>query len=66
LTLRSLAVVLVELDVGVVIVARPDGSAGVVSARDLLAVLVDHARAMSSPTLTDGTAGIHEMRLHEA
>jgi predicted transcriptional regulator len=35
LTLRSLAVVLTELDVGVAIVARPDGSAGVVSERDV-------------------------------
>jgi len=35
LTLRSLAVVLTELDVGVVIVSRHDGSAGVVSERDV-------------------------------
>ena len=39
LTLRSLAAVLAELDIGVAIVARPDGSVGVVSERDVARAL---------------------------
>jgi CBS domain-containing protein len=36
LTLRSLAAVLSELDIGVVLVAQSDGSVGVVSERDII------------------------------
>jgi len=43
LTLRSLAAVLSELDVGVVLVERPDGSIGVVSERDIVDALADGA-----------------------
>jgi CBS domain-containing protein len=43
LTLRSLAAVLAELDIGVAVVARPDGSAGVVSERDVVRALADGA-----------------------
>lgn len=39
LTLRSLAAVLAELDIGVALVARPDGAAGIVSERDVVAAL---------------------------
>jgi len=42
-TLRSLAVVLGELGIGAAIVARPDGSAGIVSERDLVRALADDA-----------------------
>jgi CBS domain-containing protein len=45
LTLRSLASVLAELDIGVALVARPDGSAGIVSERDLVRALADGADA---------------------
>ena len=41
--LRSLAIVLTELDVGVALVARPDGSAGVVSERDVVRAIADGA-----------------------
>jgi len=43
LTLRSLAAVLTELGIGVAIVARPDGSAGVVSERDVVTALAEGA-----------------------
>ena len=43
LTLRSLAAVLAELDIGVALVARPDGSVGVVSERDIVHALADGA-----------------------
>jgi len=43
LTLRSLAVVLAELDIGVALIARPDGSAGIVSERDVIRALADGA-----------------------
>jgi len=43
LTLRSLAAVLAELYIGVAVVARPDGSAGVVSERDVVRALADGA-----------------------
>ena len=39
LTLRSLAAVLAELDIGVALVAAPDGAVGVVSERDLVRAL---------------------------
>ncbi len=45
LTLRSLASVLAELDIGAALVARPDGSAGIVSERDLVRALADGADA---------------------
>jgi CBS domain-containing protein len=45
LTLRSLAAVLAELDIGVAVVARPDGSAGVVSERDVVRALSGGADA---------------------
>ncbi len=38
-TLRSLAAVLTELDIGVALVARPDGSVGVASERDVVRAL---------------------------
>jgi CBS domain-containing protein len=41
LTLRSLAAVLVELDIGVALIARPDLSVGVVSERDLVRAIAD-------------------------
>ncbi len=43
LTLRSLAAVLAELDIGVALVARPDGSVGVVSERDVVRALAEGA-----------------------
>ena len=43
LTLRSLAAVLAELDIGVALVARPDGSVGIVSERDVVRALADGA-----------------------
>jgi predicted transcriptional regulator len=43
LTLRSLAAVLAELGIGVALVARPDGSAGVVSERDIASALAQGA-----------------------
>lgn len=43
LTLRSLAAVLSELDIGVVLVARPDRSVGIVSERDIVRALADGA-----------------------
>jgi predicted transcriptional regulator len=45
LTLRSLAAVLAELDIGVALVARPDGTAGIVSERDVVRALADGADA---------------------
>jgi predicted transcriptional regulator len=42
-SLRSLAVVLTELDVGVALVHRPDGSAGVVSERDVSRAVAEGA-----------------------
>ena len=42
-TLRSLAAVLDELDVGVALVARSDGSAAVVSERDVVRALAQSA-----------------------
>lgn len=41
LTLQSLAAVLAAADVGVVLVAQPDGRAGVVSERDVVRALAD-------------------------
>jgi CBS domain-containing protein len=41
LTLRSLAAVLAELDIGVALVRRPDGAIGVVSERDVVNALAD-------------------------
>ena len=43
LTLRSLAAVLAELDIGVALVRRPDGAMSVVSERDVVAALADGA-----------------------
>lgn len=43
LTLRSVAAVLAELDIGVALVARPDDSVGVVSERDVVRALADGA-----------------------
>jgi predicted transcriptional regulator len=43
LTLRSLAAVLDELDIGVALVACPDGSVGVVSERDVVRALAEGA-----------------------
>lgn len=43
LTLRSLAAVLAEADIGTALVARPDGSVGVVSERDVVRALADGA-----------------------
>jgi Predicted transcriptional regulator, contains C-terminal CBS domains len=43
LTLRSLAAVLYELDIGIAVVARPDGSVGVVSERDVVRALAEGA-----------------------
>jgi CBS domain-containing protein len=43
LTLRSLAGVLTELDIGVALVARPDASAGIVSERDVVQALASGA-----------------------
>ena len=43
LTLRSLAAVLAQLDIGVAIVTRPDRSVGVVSERDIVHALADGA-----------------------
>ena len=43
LTLRSLAAVLAELDIGVALVARPDRSVGIVSERDVVRALADGA-----------------------
>jgi CBS domain-containing protein len=42
-SLRSLAIVLTELDVGVALVSRPDGSAGVVSERDVVRAIAEGA-----------------------
>ena len=39
LTLRSLAAVLAELDIGVALVVQPDGSVGVASERDVVRAL---------------------------
>ena len=43
LTLRSLAAVLADLDIGVAIVRRPDRAVGVVSERDIVRALADGA-----------------------
>ena len=43
LTLRSVAAVLAEIDVGVVVVARPDGGAAIVSERDVVRALAEGA-----------------------
>ncbi len=43
LTLRSVAAVLAEMDIGVVVVARPDGSAAIVSERDVVRALAQGA-----------------------
>jgi CBS domain-containing protein len=43
LTLRSLAAVLAELDIGAVLVERPDGAVAVVSERDVVRALADDA-----------------------
>jgi predicted transcriptional regulator len=43
LSLRSLAAVLAELDIGIALVAHPDGSVGVVSERDVVRALADGA-----------------------
>jgi predicted transcriptional regulator len=43
LTLRSVAAVLAELDIGVALVRQPDGAIGVVSERDVLHALADGA-----------------------
>jgi CBS domain-containing protein len=43
LTLRSLAAVLAELDIGVAVVAAPDGSVGIASERDIVHALADGA-----------------------
>jgi CBS domain-containing protein len=43
LTLRSLAAVLAQLDIGVTLVAAPDGSVGIVSERDIVRALADGA-----------------------
>jgi CBS domain-containing protein len=43
LTLRSVAAVLAEMDIGVVVVGRPDGSAAMVSERDVVRALAQGA-----------------------
>jgi CBS domain-containing protein len=43
LALRSVAAVLAELDIGVVVVARPDGGAAIVSERDIVRALAGGA-----------------------
>jgi len=43
LTLRSVCAVLAADDIGVVLIARPDGSAGVVSERDIVGALAEGA-----------------------
>jgi len=43
LTLRSLAAVLAQIDIGVAVVAAPDGSVGIVSERDIVRALADGA-----------------------
>lgn len=43
LTLRSLAAVLSELDIGVALVTRPDGSVGIVSERDIVGAIAQGA-----------------------
>jgi CBS domain-containing protein len=43
LTLRSVAAVLAELDIGVVVAARPDGGAAIVSERDVVRALAGGA-----------------------
>ena len=43
LTLRSLAAVLAELEIGVALVQQPDGAASVVSERDVVRALADGA-----------------------
>jgi CBS domain-containing protein len=43
LTLRSLAAVLAQLDIGVALVAAPDGSVGILSERDIVRALADGA-----------------------
>jgi CBS domain-containing protein len=43
LTLRSAAAVLAEMDIGVAVVARPDGSAAIVSERDVVRALAQGA-----------------------
>lgn len=43
LTLRALAAVLAELDIGVALVRRPDGAVGVVSERDVVHALANGA-----------------------
>jgi predicted transcriptional regulator len=43
LTLRSLAAVLADLDIGVALVAAPDGSTGIVSERDVVHALANGA-----------------------
>jgi CBS domain-containing protein len=42
-TLRSLAAVLSELDIGAALVAAPDGSVGIASERDIVRALADGA-----------------------
>jgi predicted transcriptional regulator len=42
-TLRSVSAVLAELDIGVAVVALPDGSAGIVSERDVSRALANGA-----------------------
>jgi CBS domain-containing protein len=43
LTLRSVAAVLAEIDIGVVVVARPDGSAAILSERDVVRAIAEGA-----------------------
>ena len=43
LTLRSLSAVLAELDIGVAIVAAPDGSAAILSERDIVRAIANGA-----------------------
>ena len=57
MTLRSAASVLTELDIGAALVALPDGSAGIVSERDLVHALADGAdtdEVWTADVMTEG------------
>ncbi len=52
LTLRSVAAMLAELDIGVVVAARPDGGAAIVSERDIVRALAGGADPTRSGSQT--------------
>jgi len=58
LTLRSLAAVLAELDIGVALVARPDRSVGIVSERDVV-------RALAAGAARAGDVMLEDLRLFD-